>query len=80
MKRNTIILLLFCALTVLTVLGFSEGNAYAKEKASKEKVSCITSKCHATMKKAKYVHGPVQENECTVCHGESSKNAAKPKK
>ena len=30
--------------------------------------SCITSECHVEVGKAKYSHGPIAANECTVCH------------
>jgi predicted CXXCH cytochrome family protein len=41
--------------------------------------SCITSECHVKMGTAKYVHGPVAANECTVCHT-VGKNDRPPKK
>ena len=30
--------------------------------------SCLTSKCHTDIDKARVVHGPVQAKGCTVCH------------
>jgi hypothetical protein len=30
--------------------------------------SCLTSKCHPDIDKARVVHGPVQAKGCTVCH------------
>ena len=30
--------------------------------------SCITSECHAILGRAKYVHAPVAEGDCLVCH------------
>ena len=30
--------------------------------------SCITKECHVEMGQAKYLHGPIAANECTVCH------------
>lgn len=30
--------------------------------------SCVTSQCHETMGKARYVHGPVAVGACTKCH------------
>ncbi len=41
--------------------------------------SCITAECHVKMGKAKYVHGPIAANECTVCHV-VGKNDRPPKK
>ncbi len=35
---------------------------------------CSTSKCHATMGKAKFVHGPVGVGQCTVCHTSGKAN------
>lgn len=36
--------------------------------ASSAQPGCVTAKCHATMGKDKYVHGPVAVGECTFCH------------
>jgi predicted CXXCH cytochrome family protein len=30
--------------------------------------SCLTSKCHSDIDKARFVHGPVQAKGCTICH------------
>ena len=30
--------------------------------------SCVSAQCHATMGKAKYVHGPIANGDCTTCH------------
>jgi predicted CXXCH cytochrome family protein len=30
--------------------------------------SCLTSKCHSDMDKARFVHGPVRAKGCTICH------------
>ena len=30
--------------------------------------SCITADCHAVLGRAKYVHAPVVEGDCRVCH------------
>ncbi|HDZ84405.1 MAG TPA: hypothetical protein ENH45_04215, partial [Nitrospirae bacterium] len=78
--KKTDILLLIAAFTALIVSGFYGNSIAAQEEVPKEKVTCITSKCHATMKEVKYVHGPVAADECIVCHGESPKHAANPKK
>ena len=34
----------------------------------KQKISCITQSCHATITNKKYKHGPFQEGSCTECH------------
>ena len=36
--------------------------------AAEKPPSCVTAKCHATMGKEAYVHGPVAVNQCAVCH------------
>lgn len=35
---------------------------------STAKLNCISSKCHATFGKAKFVHGPVADVDCSPCH------------
>src|SRR5574340_137153 len=42
------------------------------------KSSCITEKCHATMGKDKFVHGPVAVGDCGVCHRETAKHKFTP--
>jgi len=42
-----------------------------------EKPSCVTAKCHATMGKEKYVHGPAAVNQCTVCHNPTASHKFK---
>jgi predicted CXXCH cytochrome family protein len=79
MNRN-IMLTLFLAVAALIVLGFSDNGISAQKEAPENKVTCITAKCHATMKEVKYVHGPVAADECAVCHGESAKHTDDPKK
>ncbi len=53
-----------------------EDLAFAAGKEAKE--SCIAAKCHATMGKDKFVHGPVAVGECTSCHTQISKHSFKP--
>ena len=68
-------------LAVLIIVLMSGGTSYsATKKSSKKGPSCITSKCHSTMDKVKYVHGPVSAGECAKCHGESSKHVSNPKR
>ena len=40
----------------------------------------MTAKCHDSMGKEKFVHGPVSAGECTICHGESAKHKENPAK
>lgn len=81
MKRSNIILLLLVSLAVYTVLivsgGFEPSSAQAAEKVVD---SCITSQCHAQLDKEKFVHGPVSQGECTVCHGKSPQHKDDPSK
>jgi predicted CXXCH cytochrome family protein len=43
--------------------------AAAKEqKHSDPSRSCVSSECHPTVVKHKYLHGPLQIGQCTVCH------------
>jgi predicted CXXCH cytochrome family protein len=81
MSYKTITLLFLFTVGILMASGFTEITAYAQEKtAEKSKDTCITSKCHSQMGQEKFVHGPVAEGECTVCHGKSPKHKDKPKK
>ncbi len=58
-KRYTVLILAaFCLILVLLDRGVSAA----------EKPSCVTDKCHPTIGKEKYVHGPVAVNQCAVCH------------
>ena len=60
---------------------FSGITAYSQDKAVVNKTdTCITSKCHATMGHDKYLHSPVAEAQCTVCHGKSSKHSGSPER
>jgi predicted CXXCH cytochrome family protein len=42
------------------------------------KESCITAKCHATMGKASFVHGPVAVGDCTGCHKKTGAHKFEP--
>ena len=39
-----------------------------------QKASCVTDKCHSTMGKNKYVHGPVATGDCIFCHKATGKH------
>lgn len=39
-----------------------------EEKHSDPSKSCVSSKCHAPIINHKYLHGPLQVGQCTVCH------------
>lgn len=81
MINKTIIILFLVSIATIMILGLTERTTFAIEKVTKKSQdTCITSKCHATMKEVKYVHGPVVADECTICHGELPQHAANPKK
>ena len=46
--------------------------------AAPPKPTCVTAKCHATMGKEKYVHGPAAVGDCTFCHQQTGKHEFKP--
>lgn len=52
-------------LCLFIILGLTK--AFPQEK-KEVKESCVTSKCHASMGKAKFVHGPVAVSDCSPCH------------
>ena len=39
-----------------------------EQKHSDPSRSCVSSECHAPVVKHKYLHGPLQVGQCTVCH------------
>jgi predicted CXXCH cytochrome family protein len=45
------------------------GKAFAQgKKHSDPSRSCVSSECHASVVKHKYLHGPLKVGQCTVCH------------
>lgn len=77
MKRNFGVL--YLCLLITTVFFFAGVRDSRAQTAAEQKPSCITAKCHSTLNKVKYVHGPVAAGECVKCHGESPKHADDPK-
>ena len=61
------------AISFLFLTQMSDYRAFAETKES-----CITTSCHATMGKEKFVHGPVAAGECTSCHVQKGKHKFKP--
>jgi predicted CXXCH cytochrome family protein len=41
---------------------------------AKKKESCVTDKCHSSMGKEKFVHGPVGLGDCLICHEQKGKH------
>jgi len=69
-KRHIILVLaMFCLVLNLVLLDAAVSAA--------ENPSCVTDKCHATMGKEAYVHGPVAVNQCTVCHNPTASHEFK---
>lgn len=61
----------------IMLLSFMSPSAYAVESTGKSFVlwsgtdsvgSCVTANCHAVLGRAKYVHAPVLDGDCRVCH------------
>ncbi len=89
MRKKTVFRLLLPAIAALAIAALSATTAPAQQttpgKTSQEagppsKDSCITSECHTTLDKDRFVHGPVAAGECTVCHGKSPGHGDKPAK
>jgi len=59
LSERIIVLLVIFALPML-----ASTNCFASE-------SCITADCHANMGKAEFVHEPVADSECDMCHVET---------
>ncbi|MBI5665158.1 MAG: cytochrome C [Nitrospirae bacterium] len=79
MNKKTVTILFLFLFAAVIALGLTDKTISAQEKAvEKPKDSCLTSQCHATMGKGKFVHGPVSAGECTVCHGQLPKHKDKP--
>jgi predicted CXXCH cytochrome family protein len=56
-------------LILLSVFLCAAGSALAQEKKHADpSKSCVTSVCHPTVVKHKYLHGPLKIGQCTVCH------------
>ena len=76
MGKKLFFLTAVSAMLFLCMPHSNDGRAFAKENETKE--SCITAKCHATMGKDKFVHGPVAGGECDSCHKKTGKHAFAP--
>jgi predicted CXXCH cytochrome family protein len=75
MNKKVLIYTLVIIGAVFMILGTAEQST-----AAEEEPSCITSKCHSKLDSQKFVHGPLSEGECEICHGESPKHQDDPKK
>ncbi|HWR57276.1 MAG TPA: cytochrome c3 family protein [Thermodesulfovibrionales bacterium] len=66
MRRFTVIFLALFFLTIFAGAIFERGDiAQAKQNST---ASCVSAKCHSTMGKDRYVHGPIAVGECMMCH------------
>lgn len=63
-SRFATVLAILAALSVINPAAASAQTAAAGE-------GCVNSKCHSSMGKAEYVHGPVGAMVCSACHTES---------
>jgi len=79
MKKIYAFLLYILLVAVLIASGLVE-DLFAETIDAQETDTCITSKCHDTMEKQKYVHGPVAAGECEICHGEAPDHRNNPEK
>ncbi len=64
---------------LICIVSFFALEVYAAtDKSSKVSIqagqSCVTSECHATLGKDKFVHGPVASGDCTFCHEQDKKD------
>ncbi|MBI5100775.1 MAG: hypothetical protein HZB33_02900 [Nitrospirae bacterium] len=74
MRRVLLFLLFLSAVVIFGVSTF--GMETAAQQSSDD--TCITDKCHASMGKAKFVHGPVAVGECLSCHERKAKHSFQP--
>ena len=81
MSTKTITMLFLLSFVAFIAVGVTERTTSAQENAAKKiDNSCITSQCHANIGTEKFIHGPVAEGKCSVCHGESPKHKDSPEK
>lgn len=83
MKRSPIItgLVSRWVIVAITLWGVTFGSTTASaapKKNTKEKQTCITTDCHSSMGKEKFVHGPIATADCIVCHIPTGKHSFKP--
>lgn len=78
MKKITFILCLTC---IFISVIFSGKALYGEDKSPKQEGgNCISSTCHPTLGRETFVHMPVQERECGICHGASPEHRVNPNK
>lgn len=66
----------------LTGLGVWAWAAGERPTTAVDAKSCVTEQCHANIKKAKVLHGPVNVNACDACHDltDAAKHTFKPRR
>jgi len=62
-----------CIVSVLALEGYA-ANDKSSAVSIKAGQSCVTSECHPTMGKDKFVHGPVASGDCIFCHKQDQKD------
>lgn len=73
--KGTLLSVFLLAFSLFLLLTFSERNTLAATAAVN---ACVTEKCHSSMGKDKFVHGPVASGDCTFCHKPVSKHSFEP--
>ena len=64
-----ILLSIFFVLPHLACADEQSGRGFVLWAGSGSAETCLTAECHADLGRAKYVHAPVAEGDCLVCHG-----------
>lgn len=81
MKIHFPAIFLFCISVFFLSLLFSDIPSYAEQEPPESNIdSCFSAKCHADMRKEKYIHGPIAAGKCKICHGENPDHFKKPKR
>jgi len=76
--KTAVLILLLSATAFILSCYFAEQPGVAEARGKKKTKTCVTSKCHSKMGKAKFVHGPVAVGACTLCHKPVAKHKFKP--
>jgi predicted CXXCH cytochrome family protein len=65
---SSLCLAVSCVLALPVFAAGSTDNGFVLWAGSAAVESCMTAQCHAILGRAKYVHAPVAEGDCLVCH------------
>lgn len=66
----------------LSVINLFCGTAVSSQEVPQnaKETGCITAECHAAMGKDAFLHRPLEDGDCAVCHGDSAKHRDNPRK